>query len=155
MILISHRGNLRGPKLNLENHPEYIDVALSQGYDVEVDVWLSHDNKIYTGHDEPTYLISEEWLTERISKLWVHCKNFAILNKFINDSSSLNFFWHNSDSFTLTSTNVIWTYPGNPIDARSILVLPENSLNSSLKVDISLLKPLGVCSDFIEDYVSK
>ena len=155
MILISHRGNLRGPQPNLENHPEYIDYALSHGFDVEVDVWLSRNNEIYTGHDEPTYLISEEWLAKRNSNLWLHCKNFAILNKFIIDSSSLNFFWHNSDAFTLTSTNVIWTYPGNPLDARSILVLPENSLNTSIKTNIGLLGPLGVCSDYIEDYANK
>jgi hypothetical protein len=155
MILISHRGNLRGPQPNLENQPKYIDDALSLGFDVEVDVWLSHDNKIYTGHDEPSYLISEEWLTKRNSNLWVHCKNFAILNKFILDSSSLNFFWHGSDDFTLTSTKVIWTYPGNLLDARSILVLPENSLNAPMKFDIGLSKPLGVCSDYIEDYVNK
>ena len=41
MKLISHRGNLEGRKPELENNPEYIDEALSKGYDVEIDVWWS------------------------------------------------------------------------------------------------------------------
>jgi len=152
MIFISHRGNLNGPQSHLENAPSYIDYAISQGYDVEVDVWLSDNKKIYTGHDEPTYLISLEWLEDRKSNLWVHCKNFGILNKFTNDSSPLNYFWHSTDEFTLTSTNVVWTYPGNSVDTRSILVLPENLLNSSLNLDFSSVSILGICSDYIQEY---
>ena len=60
MILISHRGNLNG-KTDDENKPKYIEEALSQGFDVEVDVW--YDNKqFYLGHDEPQYLIQKDFL---------------------------------------------------------------------------------------------
>ena len=34
MILISHRGNINGKNLNIENHPSYIDKAIEAGYDV-------------------------------------------------------------------------------------------------------------------------
>ena len=37
--IISHRGNLIGPNLLLENNPDYILSAVSMGFDVEVDVW--------------------------------------------------------------------------------------------------------------------
>ena len=39
MILISHRGNINGKFKSWENEPTYIDKAISEGYDVEVDVW--------------------------------------------------------------------------------------------------------------------
>jgi len=34
MILISHRGNLRGKKTELENNPSYIQSTVDLGYDV-------------------------------------------------------------------------------------------------------------------------
>jgi len=40
MILISHRGNINGRFEDWENKPEYINDALSLGYDVEVDIWF-------------------------------------------------------------------------------------------------------------------
>ena len=50
MLLISHRGNINGKFESYENEPNYIDKALSLGYDVEVDVWFVDDN-FYLGHD--------------------------------------------------------------------------------------------------------
>tara|TARA_R110000824_G_scaffold324794_1_gene511729 strand:- start:4194 stop:4634 length:441 start_codon:yes stop_codon:yes gene_type:complete len=73
MIIISHRGNISGPELSKENHPEYIDKAITLGFDVEVDVWW--DQGTYLGHDGPEYKISKEWLLDRKDHLWIHCKN--------------------------------------------------------------------------------
>ena len=56
MILISHRGNISGENPEKENHPEYIDKAISLGYDVEIDVW-DDSGKIVLGHDVPQYEI--------------------------------------------------------------------------------------------------
>ena len=39
MILISHRGNLKGINPQRENEPLYIVEALEKGFDVEIDVW--------------------------------------------------------------------------------------------------------------------
>ena len=39
MIFIAHRGNTKGPNKELENTPGYIDEALDNGFDVEVDIW--------------------------------------------------------------------------------------------------------------------
>ena len=38
MLLISHRGNINGIN-KMENNPNYLDKAMSLGYNVEIDVW--------------------------------------------------------------------------------------------------------------------
>ena len=38
MILISHRGNISGIEHDNENNPKYINAAIKEGYEVEVDV---------------------------------------------------------------------------------------------------------------------
>ena len=48
MIIISHRGNINGPEPQKENLPDYIDFALENGLDVEVDLWWNKG--IYLGH---------------------------------------------------------------------------------------------------------
>ena len=142
MILISHRGNLNGPNEVRENSPYYIMEAIAEGYDVEVDLWWI-DGKVYLGHDEPQYEVSDEWLGERVNNLWVHCKNVESLNWI--RSTSLHYFWHEQDTLTLTSKNYMWVYPGKQPISGSIAVMPEIHND-----DIS--KCLGVCSDFIKRY---
>jgi hypothetical protein len=140
MILISHRGNLNGPNEVRENSPYYIMEAIAEGYDVEVDLWWV-DGKVYLGHDEPQYEVSDEWLGERVDRLWIHCKNVESLNWI--RSTSLHYFWHEQDTLTLTSKNYMWVYPGKQPITGSIAVMPEIHND-----DIS--KCLGVCSDFIK-----
>ena len=52
MKLISHRGNIKEPNPKMENSPSYIDIAISSGYDVEIDIRFI-DGKFYLGHDDP------------------------------------------------------------------------------------------------------
>ena len=59
MRLISHRGNIKGPNPDQENRPWYIDEAILQGFDVEVDVWLV-DDEIVLGHDFPQYYVTKK-----------------------------------------------------------------------------------------------
>lgn len=144
MILISHRGNITGKFPSQENHPNYIDMALLEGYDVEIDIWF-YNNSFYLGHDKPQYDVSLEWLNERKKKLWVHCKNIKAVEYFNTFLKEYNYFWHQEDTVTLTSKNFIWAYPGNQPIKYSIAVMPEifdDSLNSCL----------GVCSDNIQKY---
>ena len=142
MILISHRGNINGRFEDWENKPEYIDDALSLGYDVEIDLWFI-DGKTYLGHDEPQYEIDDDWLGERIDKIWVHCKNIESLNWI--RSTNLHYFWHETDTVTLTSKNYIWAYPGKQPINGSIAVMPE------LEND-NVLLCTGICSDYIQYY---
>jgi hypothetical protein len=144
MILIAHRGNINGPMESLENEPTYIDLAISKGFDVEVDVWYI-DGLLYLGHDEPQYVVDPRWFIDRISKLWIHCKNIEAITYFQNREYGFNYFWHETDTIALTSTNHIWAYPGKQPIPKSIAVMPEIN-NDSLDLCI------GVCSDFIATY---
>jgi hypothetical protein len=142
MKLISHRGNINGKIIEAENRPDYIDDTIRLGYNVEIDLWVV-DGKIYLGHDSFQYEINDEWLNERIDKLWIHCKNVESLNWIKN--TSLHYFWHENDTLTLTSKNYIWVYPGKQPIVGSIAVMPE-----IFNDDVS--NCLGICSDFIQNY---
>lgn len=140
MIIISHRGNLKGRVVDRENHPSYIDLAIDQGFDVEIDIWVD-SNKLLTGHDYGMYPIDLDWLLQRESKLWIHCKNLEAIVKL--KDTNLNYFFHENDQYTLTSKNYIWSYPSSKINEHCILVMPEMiSLNPSKNINC-----LGVCTD--------
>ena len=148
MTLISHRGNIMGKKPQLENQTDYIQAAIDAGFQVEIDIWVQ-DNLLYLGHDGPQYPVDVEWLQERTHKLWIHCKNIPALEYF--DSSNFHYFWHQNDSYTLTSKGHIWIYPGLPVTiGNSIVVMPE-SVNYSFE---NLSAASGICSDNVQYYKS-
>jgi len=66
MRLISHRGNINGKFESYENEPNYIDLAIKKGYDVEVDIWYI-GNILYLGHDKPQYEIDFRWIRDRVT----------------------------------------------------------------------------------------
>lgn len=144
MILISHRGNIDGKILEMENRPDYIEDAIRLGYDVEIDIWMIN-GKIFLGHDEPQYEIAIDWIDSRSHCLWVHCKNIEVLTFLNKYDHGINYFWHESDTVTLTSKNYIWANPGKQPMYNSISVLPE-----LYKEDVS--RCIGICSDYIKTY---
>lgn len=145
MILISHRGNTNGPLPEKENDPNYIDEALSNGFNVEIDIWVIN-NETWLGHDKPQYKVEFEWLLTRISKIWIHCKNIDGIIYFSNfDFYPFNYFWHETDTLTLTSFNYIWSYPGKQPIKKSIAVMPEI-------YNDDITNAIGICSDFIQNY---
>ena len=143
MIFIVHRGNIHGPNPEKENHPDYINIALSQNYDVEIDVWVVN-GKYVLGHDAPQYDVEFDFIN-RQRKLWLHAKNLAALEKMCTEAH-LHYFWHQKDDFVATSKGYIWTYPGNRLGPHSICVMPEFFGYLTLK------ECAGVCSDFFEKY---
>jgi hypothetical protein len=145
MVLISHRGNINGRFESHENEPTYIDLAISKGYDVEVDVWFV-DGVLYLGHDKPQYGVDFRWIRDRLSNLWIHCKNIESLYYFKECSYDVNYFWHQEDDVTITSKGYFWTYPGKKLTNNSIAVMPE--IKEFIDIEISF----GVCSDNIEKY---
>jgi len=145
MILISHRGNLNGRFESYENEPTYIDLAISKGYDVEIDVWYV-DGILYLGHDNPQYGVDFRWFRDRISKLWIHCKNIEALLYFKESGYDINYFWHQEDDVTITSLGFFWTYPGKKLTNNSIAVMPET------KQFDNILISYGICSDYIQLY---
>jgi len=143
MILIAHRGNINGKFESYENEPNYIDLAISKGFDVEIDIRMI-EGSLYLGHDEPQYGITQHWVNQRIDKLWVHCKNIEAIEWF-SSISGFNYFWHQEDTLTLTSKDYIWAYPGKQPIKNSIAVMPElynDDLNSCI----------GICSNYIQNY---
>jgi hypothetical protein len=139
MILISHRGNINGKQPKLENKPSYINLAIKQGYNVEIDVW--YNSGFWLGHDKPLYAIDISFLKNK--KLWCHAKNIEAIIEM--KKHPIHCFWHQKDDVTLTSQGYIWVYPGKQQIENSIAVLPE-----IYNDDIS--KCIGVCSDNIEKY---
>lgn len=147
MKLISHRGNINGPQKPLENNPDYIDMAIDAGFDVEIDLWIKN-GKVFLGHDKPQYNISLDYLISRQNSLWIHCKNgLALEHSLLND---FNCFFHNTDTYTLTSYGFIWAYPGSPVisNYRFISVKPEDT-DDEVRNDI-----YGICSDYVLGYIN-
>lgn len=142
MKLISHRGNLDGSIKDLENSPEYLNKAISLGYDVEVDIWYSN-HKIYLGHDFPQYEVDEDYIKSISDKAWFHCKDFDSLEFLSLNKYDYNYFWHQSDKFTLTSKGFIWTYPGEQTSDNSVIVdlSPDAKQNNT--------DCYAICSDYV------
>lgn len=149
MIIISHRGNLLGPKTALfgENNPRSIENALDQGFHCEIDLHIV-DNDFYLGHDEPDYKVDESFLFR--NGMWIHAKNFAAFN-WVLSTDGINGFYHDRDDYALTSVGFIWTYP-NPkleLNYRSVAVLPEHADGWK-----NLEKCYGICTDY-KDFLKK
>lgn len=147
MKLISHRGNISGANIQLENSPAYIDAALAE-YDAEIDLRVI-DNQLYLGHDIPQYPITLRWLEERSEKLWIHCKNSAALQYCLQNN--LHCFWHNVDDYTITSNGYVWAYPGKEnVGDKCVLVMPE--LHWTPQQTIARAQ-YGICSDYVQQFI--
>lgn len=147
MILIAHRGNTRGPSVNLENNPEFVKEAIDAGYDAEIDIWYSRYTwSWFLGHNKPTYKVSNDWLYTYKDKLWCHAKELVALRILV--TMGMNCFWHDADKYTLTSKGFIWAYPDQETEpSRTIAVLPERR---ETKINEYVCR--GICSDYIERY---
>lgn len=138
MRIISHRGNVFGPNLVTENRLDAIIAAITMQFDVEIDVRLI-DEMFYLGHDAAQYPIELDDLCHYADRLWIHCKNLAALYR-LSQQMMFHYFWHQNDDFTLTSKNIIWTYPGRPLTPNSVLV--------SLDKEIDISGCFGICTDY-------
>lgn len=146
MRLIAHRGNTRGPKPMFENSLKYIDEALAEGFDAEVDLWISSGEPML-GHDEPQYKVDRRWFYDRFEKLWVHCKNFEALEWCMD--SPFNSFAHDTDNNVLTKSGQIWMYPTMRTQSEySVRVLPESSGEIDWESLLSM-NYYAVCSDYV------
>jgi hypothetical protein len=150
MKYIAHRGLFQGPDKTKENHPDQIKLALSKRFDCEIDVWAIKD-EWFLGHDEPTYKVSESFLSKH--GLWLHCKNLDALYKLSIAGARYNYFWHQEDDFTLTSTGFIWTYPGKHLTNNSIAVMPERE--PEYWNYVKYLDIYGVCTDYVEKFIAE
>ena len=139
MKIISHRGNIRGPISQKENRPTYIDCAIGNGYDVEIDL-RSIDGELWLGHDVPQYKVEHSWLQPRKEYLWIHCKDIAAAKECWEYQS----FCHMGDPYTYTSTGKIWLHDlSMKIDNNVIIPLIDDIEYSPLKG-----QPYAICTDY-------
>jgi 3-deoxy-D-manno-octulosonate 8-phosphate phosphatase (KDO 8-P phosphatase) len=96
--IISHRGNLSGPNLLLENRPEYV-IAASKHCFVEIDVWFK-DGKYFLGHDQPSYEVTKLFLFNE--KFLIHAKNLKTFLQ-LSRYTSIEVFFQQSDDIVLTT----------------------------------------------------
>ena len=140
MKIISHRGNIRGRVPGRENAPSYIDCAIGNGYDVEIDVWLV-DGEYWLGHDKPQYEVSRWFLHNE--KLWCHAKNIEAFYRMVDDKK-IHSFSHDKDEVALTTKGYLWSHYKEQMTKKSISVIPPK--NHSV-TDVA-----GICSDYIGGY---
>jgi hypothetical protein len=145
MIYISHRGNISGKDIDKENTIDYINNAIDLGYDVEIDIWFKE--QFYLGHDRPSNLAPLTWLENKKDYLWIHCKNIESIEQ-LWSMVNYNYFWHETDTVTLTSKGFIWAYPRTQSINKSIVVLPE-------MYSTNITNCFGICSDNIKQYRDK
>lgn len=143
MILIAHRGNIHEKNLDMENRPIQVEKCALLGYDIELDLRVEC-GRLFLGHDTPDYEVSLNWMESLSDILWVHCKNHEALD--FMAGSEFNYFWHDTDDYTITSKGFIWVYPGKKIIKNCVAVMPESWTDSKN------LSCLGLCSDRIADY---
>ncbi len=138
MKIISHRGNIRGSILDNENRPSYIDCAIGNGYNVEIDLRIV-DGELWLGHDEPQYKIEHRWLQLRKKYLWIHCKDLASAKECWDYQA----FCHTSDPYTYTSTGKIWLHDlSMNIDDNVIIPLMDDPLIYHSH------QPYAICTDY-------
>lgn len=142
MIIISHRGNIRGPIPEKENRPSYIDCAIGNGYHVEIDV-RSINGELWLGHDFPQYKVDHNWLDKRRHYLWLHCKNIEAAK----ECWAYNSFCHTSDPFTYTSTGKMWLHDlSMKIDENVIIpLIDRDDVECFIPVGE---RPFGICTDY-------
>jgi hypothetical protein len=136
MKIISHRGNLNGPNPDCENNPTYIDQAITEGFDVEIDVWFI-DEEFFLGHDRPTYHVDVSWILIRSASLWCHAKNIEAMEKMLL-LDNVNCFWHETDKMTLTSIGIPWCYPNTYMDKGITVEYDYRSIPNVY----------GICTDY-------
>ena len=142
MRFIAHRGNTEGKLLERENEPAYVQEALLQGYDVEVDAWCI-DGSWFLGHDEPQHQIEYLFLLQ--PGLVVHAKNLGALSALARDDR-IHSFSHDVDDVVLTSRRLLWTYPDKPLGDGSVAVMFSGDVAARLPL---LERPgvVGICAD--------
>ena len=144
MKLIAHRGLINGPHKQFENQPHMVKTVLGAGFDCEIDLWVVED-RLFLGHDEPMYNVTLEFL--QTGGLWIHAKSLNTLHWLTKCNLDLNYFWHENDSYTVTSKGYIWAYPGRPLTNNCVMVMPE--WHDAKLEHVKDIDCYGVCSDYV------
>ncbi len=107
MKLIAKRGLFEGPNPETENTVKQIQLALSKGYWVEVDIWKIN-NEWFIGHDVRKRSINlNKTFAGYFDKIYFHCKNQEAYDGL--ESNSNNFI-HNEENYAITSKGEKWQH---------------------------------------------
>ena len=144
MLVIAHRGLLEGPNKELENHPDQIEKALSEGFEVEIDLQVQNGLP-FLGHDSPQYVTTVSFLSQ--GKLWIHAKTMEAAHFCTRFLGYRNWFFHQNDDCVVINKKLLWTYPRKdiPLFDHSIAVLPELNYTDD---EIKAFKCFGICTDY-------
>ena len=145
MKIIAHRANIGGPNIKNENQISSIKKCIELGFDVEIDIRFLEEN-LYLGHDSPEVIITKEELLKIKDRVWIHCKNLKAISFFLKIDEEFNYFWHENDSYTLTSKGYIWAYPGEKLSTSCICVMPELNNSHSEFSYFREMKIAGICT---------
>ena len=144
MRIISHRGNLYGQDSLTENSPKQIEQCIQSGFDCEIDL-RSHQDCLYLGHDTFQYKIDLNWLIERSEVLWIHCKDSETLTYLKKFGTKLNYFWHETDKLTITTSGYLWCYPNTFVNHVKAVWL---DLGDAVLPN-TIPKIYGICGDTV------
>jgi hypothetical protein len=147
MKIISHRGNLTGPNKSRENSPDYIEEAMTNGYDVEVDLRMKGVD-LYLGHDEPQYSITKSWITDRKKMLWVHTKDKESLLYMVHEIPDAQFFYHERERYTIVSNGLVWAHDFS-LKLTDKCIVPTLSLDEIEKYNGRGVYAL--CTDYVAE----
>ena len=154
MIIISHRGNLNGPS-KYENTICRIELCLSKGLYVEVDVWKLPDEKSFRlGHNSPILHESIPLYFLENDKILCHCKNQEAYDYLKNNDKVLAF-QHKDEKQVILKNKMIWKHSNNfnPSGKKDdiYVYLGKNK-------DGKLLEFGGICTDYpelLQDYLKE
>jgi len=148
MLFISHRGNLDGLNPERENTKGYVQEAIDKGFQVEIDIRVE-DGSLFLGHDSPDCEIDLNWLCERSSSLWVHCKDFDSLSMLAD--KDLRIFFHEKERYSIISNKLIWAHDLSNVDSKCIIPL----LTEDQVMTWNPKPVFGICSDFVSICLEK
>ena len=60
----------------------------------------------------------------------------------VENKNLLNGFYHYNDKYTLTTKGYIWTYPGEKINSKCVIVSDGTGTEESID------DPFGICTDY-------
>lgn len=172
MQIIAHRALLQGPNPSLENSPTAIEIAINQGFMVEVDInteqyfrqgdfptsfaaatpesampgtYFGEDRDFVLGHEGgPHYGVSLDYVIEIAPYTYFHAKDLKVFNHLLHLRCIPYLFFHNTDDGVLTTNGKIWTYPKKELFGNSIAVLPETWYpDKNLEANLEAMKDLN------------
>lgn len=155
MKLIAHRGNLDGPHPITENNIIALEHAISQGYDVECDVWY-RNGRYVLNHDDPGACIDHQYLREtsiewlRRPEVWAHAKTRETCDILTEEGVNV-FYLEDGDAsdWTWTSKGHFWLGPKNEKAVKNcVLCMPEYSKWRIKDFNVAY----AICSDYITKY---